>query len=228
MSEEVIAKFIEKLKKENPSIGFLVDNKDIFQIFNNMEILSLIIDEYDYIIDKIFFILENSTIEDILLKYPHLNKTFFHHLKDDDERLKLLNKYLDIDIMNLSIINNNISLLLTCLSSEIKPNTETYILLIEYDLLDTMMSSKLIDKNDINYYDICIHFIKDPDKELLVLPIIFLSLKNEDIHEVFDEALSWGRLEIIKLMIVYYDLHINVEKLDNSYVLNNLHKIYPC
>ncbi len=97
MSEEVIANFIEKLKKENPSIGFLVDNKDIFQIFNNMEILSLIIDEYDYIIDKIFFILENSTIEDILLKYPHLNKTFFHHLKDDDERLKLLNKYLDID-----------------------------------------------------------------------------------------------------------------------------------
>jgi hypothetical protein len=230
MSEEVIAKFIEKLKKENPSIGFLVDNKDIFQIFNNMDILSLIIDKYPYhhIIDQIFFLLEDSTIESILYKYPSLNTTFYHYLKDNDERLKILNNNLDINIMNLSIINNNISLLIKCLSLGIKPTKEIYKLLIEYDLLDLMIAIGLIDKNDINYHDICIDFIKDNDKESLVLPIIFLSLKNEDINKVFNEALSWGRLEIIKFMRFYYDLHIDIEKLDNSYVLKELCAIYSC
>lgn len=223
MSEEVIAKFIEKLKENNPSIGFIVDNKDIFQIFNNMNILSLIIDKYNYhIIDEIFFLLEDSTIENILLKYPYLNRTFFHYLKNDDERLKLLNKYLDIDIMNLSIVNNNISLLLTCLSSGIKPTKEIYQLLIEYDLLDLMISINLINKNDINYSDICIHLIQQQDKESLVLPIIFLYLKNEDVPKVFEEALSWGRSKVVKFMKIYYDLPINLENIVDSHLLKEL------
>lgn len=222
MSELFIDKIIEILKDRKK---VELNNNDPIKIFNNTEILFWIIENYRCWFDSLLFLLEISTIKNVLDKYIYLDRVIFEYFKDDEENLYKIftDDYFSIDIMNLSIINNKNLLLVKCLSSGIKPNIETYQLLIEYDLLH------LINKNDINYHDICKHLIEQQDKESLVLPIIFLSLKNEDIPKVFDEALSWGRLKIIRFMINYYDeLTIDTTKLDNSYVLNNLHLIYSC
>jgi hypothetical protein len=56
----------------------------------------------------------------------------------------------------------------------------------------------------------------------LVLPIIFLYLKNEDVPKVFEEALSWGRSKVVKFMKIYYDLPINLGNIVDSHLLKEL------
>jgi len=227
MMNEKFINFILGLLKDSGKVQ--KNNNDILSTINNTDNLDWIINNHQNLFSGLLPLLEIPIIKKVLNKYNHLAKYIFEYFEHDDENLnEIFNSNYTIDIVRLSIINNKDLLLVRCLSSGIKLDIHTYQLLIEYDLLDLMISINLINKNDINYSDICIHLIEQQDKESLVLPIIFLYLKEDDVAKVFEEAQSWGRLKVVKFMKIYYDLHIDTEKLDNSYVLKKLNEIYSC
>jgi hypothetical protein len=199
------------------------NNNDILCTINNTDNLDWIINNYENFFSGLLPLLEIPIIKKVLNKYNHLAKYIFEYFEHDDENLnEIFTSNYTIDIVGLSIIHNKDLLLVRCLSSGIKLDIHTYQLLIEYDLLDLMISINLINKNDINYSDICIHLIEQQDKESLVLPIIFLYLKEDDIDKVFNEALSWGRSKVVKFMKIYYGLSINLENIVDSHLLKEL------
>ncbi len=217
-----------KLLREDGILGNIAEYNDYIQIFNKFEILIVIVEEYRNYFDSILPLLEDSNFEKLLSKYSNLNILFYHHLKNDDYNrfFQIISKYLDVEIMNLSIKDNDEFLLITCLSSNIVPNKETYKLLFEHNLFSKMSNICLINENIIDYYSIVIDFIEEDKEDLALLIIECYSFNLKDkLTEIFNYSLSWYRPKIIDHIWNKHNVTVDFSIIDNSSAIRHLQSI---
>lgn len=210
-----------------------LEGKDLFEELNNFQTLILIVEKYFFYFVQILPLLTDSNIEKLLVKFPSLNKTLYDYLKenDHDERIyQLLVKYLDVEIMNLSIKDTNFSLLETCFLNNVIPNKSTYKLLIEYDLFNNILEYGFIKFEEVDFTSIIIDFIQSdprPYSHAYVFISKFFESKNlkNNYENILNEALSWARIDIVQFILDELNIDkksIDLSKIDNSETLKYL------
>lgn len=208
-----------------------LEGKDLFEELKKFETLILIVEKYFFYFALILPLLTDSNIEKLLVKFPGLNKTLYDYLKENDydERIyQLLVKYLDVEIMILSIKDGNFSLLKTCFLNNVRPNKSTYKLLIEHNLFNNILESGFIKFDEVDFTSIIIDFIQEDKESFAYYLILNFHDMSENIQRnnqlIIEEASSWGRLDIIGFYLskpeIKFDYDLN--KITNSKTLNYL------